>query len=166
MNTPGGPLTGAEFNYQQPFDFLPGPFDKMGFIGNLTYVDAKISYLASTTGTLSVAAVNQLLNLSRLSWNTTLYYEDDTFSARVSAAYRSKYLTAVPGRNGSDVEGTNATLNIDASLTYTYDENWSATLEGVNLTNTLQSQYFDSANMLSYKHMTGREVLFGIRFNY
>jgi TonB-dependent receptor len=166
VNTPGGPLTGAEFNYQQPFDFLPAPFDRMGFLGNLTYVDSKISYLTSTTGTLTVAAVNELTNLSRLSWNATLYYEDDAISARVSAAYRSKYLTTVPGRNGSDVEGTNSTLNIDASLTYTYDENWALTLEGINLTNQLQDQYFDSSGMLSFKHMTGREVLFGIRFNF
>lgn len=166
INTPGGPLTGAEFNYQQPFDFLPGPFDKMGFIGNLTYVDSKISYMAASGGTLTVSAVNELTNLSRLAWNTTLYYEDGGVMARVSAAYRSKYLTRVPGRDGSDVEGTNGTLNIDASLSYTYDDHWTATLEGVNLTNTLQDQYFDSSNMLSYKHMTGREVLLGVRFNY
>ena len=166
INTPGGPLTGAEFNYQQPFDFMPAPFDKMGFTGNFTYVDSKISYLTATTGTLSVAAVNELVNLSRLAYNATLYYEDDTISARVSAAYRSKYLTQVPGRNGSDVEGTNSTLNIDASFTYTYDEHWAATLEGINLTNALQDQYFDSSNMLSFKHMTGRELLFGIRVSY
>ena len=30
-----------------------------------------------------------------------------------SAAYRDEYLTTVPGRNGNDVEGTAATLNVD-----------------------------------------------------
>jgi len=166
VNTPGGPLTGAEFNYQQPFDFLPHPWDNFGFLGNFTYVDSKITYLAASGGTLAVSAVNELTNLSRVSYNATLYYEDDTISARVSAAYRSKYLTQVPGRNGSDVEGTNSTLNIDASLTYTYNEHIAATLEGINLTNTLQDQYFDSSDMLSFKHMTGRELLFGIRYTY
>jgi iron complex outermembrane recepter protein len=166
INTPGGPLTGAEFNYQQPLDFLPGPFEKMGFIGNLTYVDSKISYMAATSGVLSVSAVNKLTNLSNLSWNTTLYYEDGGLMARISAAFRSKYLTRVPGRDGSDVEGTNGTINLDASLSYAFGDNWTATLEGVNLTNTLQEQFFDSSNMLSYKHMTGREVLLGVRFNY
>lgn len=166
LNTPGGPVKGVEINYQQPFTFLPGPFDKMGFIGNLTLVDSKIKYMTASGGNLVVATVNQLTNLSGRSWNATLYYEDDTISTRVSAAYRSKYLTTVPGRNGSDVEGTNSTLNIDASFTYNIDQNWAATLEGVNLTNELQDQYFDSSNMMSFKHMTGREVLFGIRFNY
>jgi iron complex outermembrane recepter protein len=166
INTPGGPVKGVEINYQQPFTFLPGPFDKFGFLGNFTYVDSKIKYMAASGGTLVVSTVNQLTNLSNRSWNATLYYENDTFSGRVSAAYRSKYLTQVPGRNGSDVEGTKATLNVDASFTYNYDENWAATLEGVNLTNEAQDQYFDSSEMLSFKHKTGRELLFGIRYNY
>ncbi|GAA0565089.1 TonB-dependent receptor [Rhizomicrobium electricum] len=163
INTPGGPVKGIEINYQQPFTFLPGPFDRFGAIFNLTLVTSKIKYLNASG---AVSAVDQLTNLSQRSWNATLYYEDDALSARVSAAYRSKYLTQVPGRNGSDVEGTAPTLNVDASITYTIDENWALTLEGLNLTNQRQSQYFDSSEMLSFKHMTGREFLAGVRFNF
>src|ERR1051325_2785856 len=112
LNTQGGPLAGVEIAYQQPFTFLPSPFDSFGFVGNYTYVDSRISYLNSAG---AVAAVNQLTNLSHVSYNATLYYEASLLSARISAAYRSKYLTVVPGRNGSDLEGTQATLNVDAS---------------------------------------------------
>jgi len=163
LNTPGGPLTGVEIAYQQPFSFLPAPFDRFGFTGNYTYVDSRISYLNSAG---VVAAVNQLTNLSHVSWNGTLYYEDDTISARVSAAYRSKYLTTVPGRNGADVEGTASTMNVDASVTYTLDRNFAVTLEAINLTNQDQDQYFDSSNLLSYDHYTGREFLAGVRYTY
>jgi iron complex outermembrane recepter protein len=163
INTPGGPIKGLEINYQQPLTFLPAPLDNLGVLANLTLVNSKIKYL-NASGV--VTAINQLTNLSQRSWNATLYYEDETLSARVSAAYRSKYLTQVPGRNGSDVEGTQPTLNIDGSVTYTVDENWGITLEGLNLTNQLQNQYFDSSQMLSFKHMTGREFLLGVRFNY
>jgi iron complex outermembrane recepter protein len=166
VNTPGGPIKGVEINYQQPFTFLPAPFDKFGFLGNYTYVDSKIKYMTASGGSMIVATTNQLTNLSHVSWNATLYYEDDAISTRVSAAYRSKYLTQVPGRNGSDVEGTASTLNVDASFTYNIDENWAATLEGINLTDEKQDQYFDSSEMLSFRHKTGRELLFGIRFNY
>jgi len=163
LNTPGGPLAGLEIAYQQPFTFLPAPFDRLGFLGNYTYVDSRISYLNSSG---AVAAVNQLTNLSHVSYNATLYYEDTRISARLSAAYRSKYLTVVPGRNGADVEGTASTMNVDASATYHLDGNFAVTLEAINLTNQDQNQYFDSSELLFADHFTGREFLLGVRYSY
>ena len=163
LNTPGGPLSGVEIAYQQPFTLLPAPFDKFGFTGNYTYVDSRISYLSASG---AVAAVNQLTNLSRVSYNATLYYEDSVLSARISAAYRSKYLTVVPGRNGSDVEGTRAAMNVDASATYHWNGHFDITLEAINLTNQGRDQYFDSAGLLFSDHFTGREFLAGIRYSY
>jgi len=114
----------------------------------------------------AVAAVNQLTNLSHVSYNATLYYEDSVLSARISAAYRSKYLTVVPGRNGADVEGTAATMNVDASATYHLDGHFDLTLEAINLTNQDQDLYFDSSRLLFSDHFTGREFLLGIRYSY
>lgn len=161
INTPGGPLKGFELNYQQPFSFLPAPFDKFGLLANYTNVSSEVTYLSSTG---AVAAVDQLTNLSRHSYNATIYWENDTFSARVSAASRSKYLTTIPGRNGSNVEGTNETLNIDASATYTLNDHLSFTLEAVNLTNEVQDQYYDSSDLVSFYHETGREYFLGFRY--
>lgn len=163
LNTPGGPLSGVEAAYQQPFTFLPPPFDKFGFTGNYTYVDSRISYLSASG---AVAAVNQLTNLSHVSYNATLYYEDSRLSARISAAYRSKYLNMVPGRNGADVEGTRATMNVDASATYHLNGNFDVTLEAINLTNQGRDQYFDSSGLLFADHVTGREFLLGVRYSY
>jgi TonB-dependent receptor len=163
LNTPGGPLSGIEIAYQQPFSFLPSPFDNFGFAGNYTYVDSSISYLDSSG---AIAAVNQLTNLSHVSYNATLYYENSIVSARLSMAYRSKYLTMVPGRNGADVEGTASTMNVDASLTYHVDGNIALTLEAINLTNQDQDQYFDSAGLLFADHYTGREFLAGVRYSF
>ena len=163
LNTPGGPVSGVEIAYQQPFTFLPHPFDGFGFAGNTTYVDSRISYLNSAG---AVAAVNQLTGLSHVSGNATLYYEDSLLSARISVAYRSKYLTVVPGRNGSDVEGTAAATNVDASATYHFDANLDVTLEAINLTGQGRDQYFDSSGLLFSNHVTGRELLAGIRYRY
>jgi iron complex outermembrane receptor protein len=163
LNTPGGPLSGVEFAYQQPFTFLPSPFGGLGFVGNYTYVDSRISYLNSAG---AVAAVNQLTNLSHVSYNATVYYEDRLLSARISAAYRSRYLTVVPGRNGADVEGTAAAMNVDASATYHFDGNFDVTLEAINLTDQGRDQYFDSSRLLFSRHFTGREFLAGIRYSY
>jgi TonB-dependent receptor len=164
VNTPGGPVKGLEINYQQPLKFLPGFLKNTGVLLNYTYVKSNIAYL-SATGVLQ--ATNDLTGLSRNSYNATLYYEDERLSARVSVAHRSKYLTRVPGQeSGTDVDGTNGTLNVDASLQYTWNDHLKFTLEGINLTDEFQDQYNDSADRVSFYHHTGREFLVGFRYTY
>jgi len=163
-NTPGGPVEGFEINYQQPFRFLPGFLRNFGVLLNYTGVRSKIKYLNASG---AVVAINDLTQLSRKSANATLYYEDKRLSARVSAAYRSGYLTQIPASEaGNDVQGTNSTLNIDTSIQYTVNPHLKLTFEGINLTDEFQDQYVDSRNMLSVYHHTGREYLFGIRYTY
>src|SRR5262249_34760722 len=99
--------------------------------------------------------------------NATLYFDNHKFSARVSAAYRSDYLTTVPGRNNNNVEGTNSTLTVDFSGSYQFDDHLEFTVEGLNLTDEFQDQWVDSnADRLSYYHHTGRECFFGARYKF
>ena len=163
-NSPGGPLTGFEINYQQPLRFLPGFLKNTGVLLNYTRVSSRIKYLAADG---SVAATNDLTGLSRSSANATVYYEDKVFSARLSGAYRSKYLTRVPGGEaGTDLDGTNATFNLDASIQYSITKNFKFSLEAVNLTDQYQDQYNDSRNLLSVYRHSGREFLIGLRYSY
>jgi iron complex outermembrane receptor protein len=162
-NTPGGKLRGFEINYQQPFKFLPGLLSNTGVLLNYTQVTSKINYL---NGAGVVVVRTDLTNLSKRSANGTLYYEDKFLSARVSAAYRSKYLTTVPGTEvGTTVQGTASTLNVDASIQLTITKQIKLTFEGINLTNEAQDQYIEPGDLQSVYHKTGREYLAGIRFN-
>ncbi len=161
INGTGGTLKGIEFQYQQPLSFLPAPFDKLGFIGNYTYVDSRVNYRTAAN-----PLYNRLTGQSRHLYNATLYYELKGFSARVSAAYRDSYLVAFPGGNGNTEEGVNAATNIDASIRYDLTPKISVTLEGVNLTDTYSDRYADVTNRVSnYRHF-GREILFGLRWRY
>jgi TonB-dependent receptor len=162
-NSPGGILRGVEVNLQQPFKFLPGFLGNFGVLLNYTHVTSSIKYLNSSG---AVAVVADLTGLSRNSANATLYYEDKVVSARVSAAYRSKYLSDAVGTQGIDSQGYNSTLNIDASVQLTLTKQVKLTFEGINLTDQFQDQYNDSRNLLSVYHHTGREFLAGFRFNY
>lgn len=163
-NSPGGKLRGLEVNFQMPFRFLPGFLGNTGTLLNYTHVTSRIDYLSAAGG---VAATADLTGLSRNSANATLYYEDKAFSLRVSAAYRDKYLSRVPGQEvGTVFDGTNETFNVDASLQYSVTDQIKVTLEGINLTDAYQDQFNDSRNLLSVYHHTGREFLFGVRFNY
>jgi TonB-dependent receptor len=163
-NTPGGELKGLEVSYQQPFSFLPGFFSHFGVQLNYTYVDSEVAYL-NTSG--AVAAKETLAGLSKSSANATLYWDNGTFSARVSAAYRDDYLTTVPGRNSNDVEGTADTLNIDFSSRWAITQNFDLTLEGLNLTDEFEDQWVDSVgDRSSYYHHTGRQFFLGARYKF
>jgi iron complex outermembrane receptor protein len=162
-NTDGGDVDGFEISYQQPFSFLPGFLSNFGLILNYTGVESEIEYLSAN----GAVTKDDLTGLSKSAYNATLYWENEKFSARVSAAYRDDFLTTVPGRNNNDVEGTIETLSVDASSTWTVNDNLDITLEALNLTDEFQDQYVDSAgNRLSYYHHQGRQYLLGARYKF
>lgn len=170
-NSPGGTLDGFEISYQQPFTFLPDLFNNFGAIINYTHVDAKIDYLGVVGGVTSVVRPNEsLVDLSDNTSNFTLYYEDDRLSARVSVASRDDYLTNVPGRNGTYVEYTKGTTNVDLSAGYQLTDNLRLTFEALNLTDEAENQRLDvtevPADVVSYYHETGRQFFLGARYTY
>jgi len=166
QNTEGGPLKGFEISYQQPFSFLPGLLSNTGVQLNYTRVESEIDYCNDALCTSFVTA--DLINLSPQSWNATLYYEDDKFSARVSASARDEFLQNVPGRNGNSLEGKLETFNVDASMSYQLTEQVELTFEGINLTDEYNHQWVgdDSRQSTSVYHHTGRQYYFGARYRF
>jgi TonB-dependent receptor len=162
VNGEGGRLRGLEINYQHQLSFLPSFLSNLGVLANYTYVKANIEY-PGPGGTAPVTG--PLTNLSKQSANATLFYEDDVFSIRGSAAYRSGYLTAFAGgaRESSTEEGVNSTLNFDASASLKITDNFTLTLEALNLTDEPQDQYIDEDNRVVLYHRTGRQFWAGIR---
>ena len=164
LNGPGGSLNGYEISYQMPFTFLPEFWNRFGFTGNLTHVKAQMDYI-NVAGV--VQATRDLQGLSRNTLAATLYYEHEKLNARVSLANRDKYLTNAIGRENNDMEGTNATSNIDASISYSISEQWKVSFEGLNLTNEVDDQWVDSAgDRLTYYHETGRQYYLGVQYKY
>ena len=162
VNSSGGMLRGMEVNVQQPFSFLPGLFSHFGVLANYTYVSSNIQYLTAANGSTSVTAA--LVGLSKHAANGTLYYEDEKFSVRGSIAYRSGYLTAVPGTEGNSYNGTNGTINVDAQLSYNITPKLKLSLEMINLTDELNDQFVDSSNRLNVLTHSGRQFNLGARY--
>ena len=164
LNSPAGKLKGYELNYQQGFTFLPGFWRYFGTQLNYTHVQSNLNYL-NTAGAILVTA--PLVGLSPNSYNATVYYDNEVFSARVSLAHRDGYLTTVPGRNNNDVEGTKGTTNIDSSITWNYNQWLSFTLSGVNLTNEANDQYVGGVGDRSVVYTkTGREYYLGLHVKF
>ena len=164
VNSPGGEVNGVEFNYQQPFRFLPGLLSNTGVLLNYTYVESQVKYLTGP----NTFVLNELTGLSKDTAGAVLYYEDPKWSIRVSGAYRSRYLTQVPGQEvGTSADGFDATFNLDASLQYNVTSHFRLSLEGNNLTDQYESEFDDTSRDLPYYyHHTGRQILFGVRYQY
>lgn len=164
QNSDGGGLLGFELTYQQTFRFLPGFLSNLGVIGNYTHVDSDIDYIDPSSPTGITTA--DLVGLSKNAYSATLYYDDSRINLRGSVAYRDDYLQTVPGRNGNDVEGTNGTFNVDVAASYNFNEQFTITFEGINLTDEVSDQFVDSTDRVFVYHHTGRYFFFGGRYTY
>lgn len=142
-------IQGFEVAYQQPFTFLPGPFDNFGFQGNYTYVDS-----------------DEIIGFSPNAYNATLYYEDDRLSARISAAYRDAYVTRNASSNGRNERGVDSSFNLDFASSYQVNDMIDVTFEAINLTDEFEHQIYDAGNLPNVYHHTGTEYLFGIRASF
>jgi iron complex outermembrane receptor protein len=166
VNTPGGPLKGVELNYQQPFTFLPGWMRHFGALLNFTYVDSEITYFLAQSALTTTR--DDLLGLSKNAYNATLYWENARLSARISAAYRDKFLEALPANNPlQDVEGTDEMLTFDAAASYNVSDHFKLTFEALNLFDEFKRQYIDSDrdSTFVYGH-TGRQLSFGVQYRF
>jgi iron complex outermembrane recepter protein len=164
VNSPGGEVDGVELNYQQPFRFLPGFWRNFGVLMNYTYVTSTVEY---QTGPKTFVT-GELTGLSKNTADATLYYEDSKWSIRASGAYRSAYLINVPGQEpGTDADGYDATLYVDASIQYNLTKQFRIMLEGTNLTNQYENEFDDTArDLMYYYHEQGRQFLFGVRYQF
>jgi iron complex outermembrane receptor protein len=166
VNTPGGKLTGFEVNVQQPFTFLPGWGKNFGLLANFTQVKSKMEYVL-TTAVNSPTVTEDLVNLSPRSWNLSVYYDDGTFSGRVSTSARSAFLTTIPAGNNQDVAGKNKTFNVDLSMGYQVNKELQLTFEATNLTNQPNDQFISRAmNNVVVNNYTGREFIIGGRYKF
>ncbi|ESQ91296.1 hypothetical protein ABAC460_06940 [Asticcacaulis sp. AC460] len=166
VNTPGGPLYGAEITYQQPLRFLPGLWSGLGVRMNYTWATSQIDYITtSALGTVTVTA--DLVYLSRNSANATLYYSKGRFEARLSMNYRDEYLSAVPGGFNTDANGMNAATYWDASASYRVTDQLTLSLEGLNLTKETNGTWSDSvARRTTDYRLGGRRIHAGLRYSF
>jgi TonB-dependent receptor len=173
VNTPGGPLDGFEFNLQTPFSFLPGTWSNFGALLNYTHVKSKITYITRVDNPNTPA--NELLTeqanfigLSPNAYNLTLYYEDNKFSARVSAAHRSGFIRDVlRDLNGSDHSFADPRTTVGFSMSYNLTPQLRLSFEGQNLTDEPLRYGKDTTRNDTLLYVkTGRSYVLGMNYKF
>ncbi|MET0320092.1 MAG: TonB-dependent receptor [Duganella sp.] len=140
VNTRGGPLDGVEVNWQVPFTFLPGKWSNLGALANYTHVESKITYITRvdnprTPANEQLTEEANFIGLSPDAYNLTVYYEDNKFSARVSATHRSSFIRDVlRNANGSDHSFAVPSTKVGLSMSYNVTPALRLSFEAQNLT--------------------------------
>lgn len=162
LNGEGATVQGYEVSYQQPFTFLPPALEGFGLFANYTYVDSEITYPGDIKG--------PLLGLSENSYNYGVYFERESFGARVVVNSRDDYVTAIPGSDRNFSENTTGPTRIDMSAFYNITDNVKVSLEVINLTEEDERLYTTGTmdaggdlDLIREINNTGREISLGIR---
>ncbi|WP_420136298.1 TonB-dependent receptor [Sphingomonas sp.] len=148
---------GLEAAYNQVFTFLPKPFDGLGFQASYTHTSVRSDY---TAGARPIK--NQLIGLSKNSFNVVGFYEKGPFSGRLSYVWRDKYLTG----NGSTTQASTYLApfgSLDGSLALKITRNVTASIEGINLAGAHTYSYNEDKLRFGEINYYGRTILFGVR---
>jgi len=188
-DSPGGTIKGYELTYQQNLTFLPWYFRNLGVQFNYTHLSSELSYILDPGSSVApvrpqTTQTGPFIGASPITSNATLFYESPLWSARVSMAYRGRYVTTYPIASGACAPGSNngvvcttplvndfigskATRTYDAEITYNVGEHLTLTLEGLNLTAETDDRWVYQADPLVAQYSApGRSYFAGFRVQY
>ncbi|MAD88889.1 MAG: TonB-dependent receptor [Pseudoalteromonas sp.] len=149
INGPAGTLKGIELGYQTEIT------EGFGIAANYTFVDGESKDLEG----------NDILipGISEHTFNFSTYYENETYSGRISYNYRTGYDTGRAWPGYQDAYG-----QIDASFNYNVNENITAVFEVINLTDEHTFSYQEEGvkQALTGVYKDGRRFMAGLRFSF
>lgn len=158
INGGGGNIQGAELSWQQQLSFLPGPDWVRGFgvQTNYTLVDEA-----------ELDGGSPMRNVSKDSYNFTLYWEGEKFQARISNSYRGEYFTntnsATPWQNRK-VDDSNY---VGVSASYDVTDQLRITFKGVNITDESKYEYeTEGVARLVLNHSAGASYFVGASYKF
>lgn len=157
QNGDTGKIRGFELGWNQFLEFLPAPFDGLGFQANYTFVDSE------APGPLAGQTV-PLEGLSKHSFNLIGLYEKGPVSMRVAYNWRDAFVatTAGPGSGSNPIYNKGGGI-LDASVNYDVTDRISLTLDAANLTRTPTVTYFGEEIRPRETSITDRRISAGIR---
>ena len=98
------------------------------------------------------------------SFNATFYYENDTFDARISYNYKSKYVEDIE-RDTYPVY-RDAYGQYDISIGYKFTDDIKVSLKGINITDEEATGYTMAPAFPTMLEFSGRRISLGIRASF
>jgi|WetSurMetagenome_2_1015567.scaffolds.fasta_scaffold12611_2 TonB-dependent receptor len=146
---------GAELQYDQHFEFLPGMFSGLGFEGNLTLVRSR--------GQIRPGEFGALPQTSPFTANAAALYDKGPFHLKLAASYVSRNLWVVGGDVTTD-QYSQPRFRLDFGSSYDINNRVQVYFDVKNITNThLEFTYTKSKDFPIQNEFYDSDFLFGVR---
>ena len=175
QNGGSGSLVGAELDYSQRLQFLPGVWSGLGFDVNWTQVDSRAQLLADTAKSASTLGSPTVRNAplprqAKSIGNFALTYDGDLVSARAAWQYQGANIYGY-GDGSATPSGDNyvfAHSQIDASVTVNMTRDVSLQLQGLNLNNAVFGFYNGTpgSEYSAQREYYGRSLIMAVKYGF
>lgn len=155
MNLNSTKIDGMEFALQHRFSYLPAPFDGLGVMANMTFVDSESS-ADSAEKPLPLPGLGD-------SQNAVLFYEKEAVQFRVAYNNRAEFMQTTSNWAGGDPIYVEDYYQVDVSGSYDVNETFTLFFEGINVTNEVTKKRGLYSNHALYTIETGPRYSIGIR---
>ena len=99
--------------------------------------------------------------------NATIFYEMESFEARISWSNRDEFLESlINPKAGVEPVFTEEFSQVDLQLTYRFTEDFSVFVQGVNITDEATKGYTMDPAFPTMYEFSGRRVSLGLRGNF
>lgn len=161
-NAEDATVDGFEISGQYMFDFLPEPFDGIGVIGNLLFVDSNAEVGQNTNDRVNFG----LTGLSNAQ-NAQLFYSKNNFDARISYSRREAFLETLSNVIGGEPVFVKDYEQFDLKVSYTFDSiNTSVFFEGINIGDSEIEKTGRFSNQFIEQTNTGPRYAIGFSMSY
>jgi len=155
MNLNSTKIDGLELALQHRFTYLPAPFDGLGVMANMTFVDSESS-ADSAENPLPLPGLGD-------SQNAVLFYEKDAIQFRVAYNNRSEFMQVTSNWAGDAPIYVEDYYQVDVSGSYDINEAFTVFFEGINVTNEVTNKRGLYSNHALYTIETGPRYSIGVR---
>ncbi|MEX0298869.1 MAG: TonB-dependent receptor [Kordiimonas sp.] len=155
INLDSTKIKGLEIAVQHMFSSLPEPFDGLGVMANMTFVDSSSSTDPSSGEKLPLIGLSD-------SQNFILFYEKGPIQFRVAYNNRERFLRNKP-RSNTDGFYVDDYYQLDVSASYDINDTFTIFAEGINVTNQLYIENAEFANQTLKVTENGPRYSIGVR---
>ncbi|MDH3806380.1 MAG: TonB-dependent receptor, partial [Gammaproteobacteria bacterium] len=154
-NQQSATVDGWEFSVQHLFGDSP-----FGASVNFTLVESDVGYDNNSAGEqFAIEGISD-------SANAVVFYEDDRWSARIAYNWRDEFLNTRTDDKGANPQYTDEYGQWDANVSFNVNEDLSVFVEGINLTDEIQTIHGRDDRQLYWATQTGARYMIGARYNF
>jgi outer membrane receptor protein involved in Fe transport len=126
--------------------------------------------LAYTVSNATASALTNVVGFALVGLSDTAnlvgFYENGGWQVRLAYNWRDEFLSGLFDGQGPNPNYTEAYSQLDATVSYQFNDNLTLQLEAINLTDETQRIHGRHQNQVLFATQTGPRYMFGLRYKF